>query len=501
MRAVLDFLKTKTKAEIHARSVTDKLLIAPANNAKDLLADPQLLARDFWVDVDGLPLPGPFAVLSETPIVYEGGAPVLGADQMLLESIPEPVSPAPAAISTEPRSGVFAGLKVADLTWMAAGPLITRELANHGATVVHAETMTRVDTMRWLPPYFGDQFTPETGLPAANANQSKLGLACNFAKPEARAVIDRLIDWADVVVENFRPGMAARHGFGWEQVHARNPRAVMLSTSMRGQTGPEATMIGFGLQGGAMAGYVDVTGWPDRSPIAPWGAYTDFVSPRFALAALVAALRHRDRVGVGQYIDVSQNEAGVHHLGPLVSEYAATGNLLERPGTAAEAGAPSGVFRAAGSERYLVVSVISDAHWAGLVSVAEPMRAFGHLDRAARLAARAKIEAGFAAWLADQDPFDTQSALLAAGCPAYVSLRATDLIRDPQLTHRGFFTPLEHQVIESRFDGPVSHFSATPHAPWRAGPTIGEHNEQILKDLLGFTDDEITDLAIADVLT
>ncbi|HAI64006.1 MAG TPA: hypothetical protein DCM13_03900, partial [Acidimicrobiaceae bacterium] len=262
MRAVLDFLKTKTKAEIHARSVTDKLLIAPANNVKDLLADPQLLARDFWVDVDGLPLPGPFAVLSETPIVYEGGAPVLGADQMLLESIPEPVSPAPVAIHTEPRSGVFAGLKVADLTWMAAGPLITRELANHGATVVHAETMTRVDTMRWLPPYFGDQFTPETGLPAANANQSKLGLACNFAKPEARAVIDRLIDWADVVVENFRPGMAARHGFGWEQVHARNPRAVMLSTSMRGQTGPEATMIGFGLQGGAMAGYVDVTGWP-----------------------------------------------------------------------------------------------------------------------------------------------------------------------------------------------------------------------------------------------
>ena len=501
MRAVLDFLKTKTKAEIHARSVTDKLLIAPANNAKDLLADPQLLARDFWVDVDGLPLPGPFAVLSETPIVYEGGAPVLGADQMLLESIPEPVSPAPAAIQTEPRSGVFAGLKVADLTWMAAGPLVTRELANHGATVVHAETMTRVDTMRWLPPYFGDQFTPETGLPAANANQSKLGLACNFAKPEARAVIDRLIDWADVVVENFRPGMAARHGFGWEQVHALNPRAVMLSTSMRGQTGPEATMIGFGLQGGAMAGYVDVTGWPDRPPIAPWGAYTDFVSPRFALAALVAALRHRDRVGVGQYIDVSQNEAGVHHLGPLVSEYAATGNLLERPGTAAEAGAPSGVFRAAGSERYLVVSAISDAHWAGLVSVAEPMRAFGHLDRAARLAARAEIEAGFAEWLADQDPFDTQSALLAAGCPAYVSLRATDLIRDPQLTHRGFFTPLKHQVIESRFDGQVSHFSATPHAPWRAGPTIGEHNEQILKDLLGFTDDEITALAIADVLT
>ncbi|MEO0493760.1 MAG: CoA transferase [Actinomycetota bacterium] len=499
MTQVLEFLKTKTKAEIHARSVTDKLLIAPANNAKDLLADPQLVARDFWVEVDGLPLPGPFAVLSETPIEYDRGAPTLGADQALLDSIPMPAGPAP--VRAEPRGGAFAGLKVADLTWMAAGPLITRELANHGATVVHAETMTRVDTMRWLPPYFGDQFTPETGLPAANANQSKLGLACNFAKPEAREVIDRLIDWADVVVENFRPGMAARHGFGWEQVHAHNPRAVMLSTSMRGQTGPEATLTGFGLQGGAMAGYVDVTGWPDRAPIAPWGAYTDFVSPRFGLAALVAALRHRDRTGVGQYIDVSQNEAGVHHLGPLVSEYAATGRLLERPGTASEAGAPSGVFRAAGSERYLAVSAITDSHWTGLISVVESMRAFDHLDRAARLTARPEIESAFAEWLADQDPFETQAALLSAGCPAYVSLRATDLIRDPQLAHRGFFTPLEHRVIDARFDGPVSHFSATPHAPWRAGPTIGEHNEQILQDLLGFTDDEITALAIADVLT
>ncbi|MEM8708871.1 MAG: CoA transferase, partial [Actinomycetota bacterium] len=216
---------------------------------------------------------------------------------------------------------------------------------------------------------------------------------------------------------------------------------------------------------------------------------------------LVAAMRHRDRTGVGQYLDISQNEAGVHHLGPLVNEYAATGNLLERPGTASETGAPSGVFRGAGSERYLAVSAITDAHWSGLVEVCDAMAPFAGFDRAARLAARADIETAFASWLADRDVFETQATLLAAGCPAYVSLRATDLIRDPQLEHRGFFTPLEHRVIDARFDGPVSHFSSTPHAPWRAGPTIGEHNEQILKDLLGFTDDEITELAIADVLT
>lgn len=498
MTQLLEFLKTKTKAEIHARSVTDKLLIAPANDAGDLLADPQLLARDFFVDVDGLPMPGPFARLSETPIVYHRSAPALGADQALLDDL------APRALptaTTEPRGGVFAGLKVADLTWMAAGPIITRDLANHGAIVVHAETMTRVDTMRWLPPYYGDEFGTDTGIPAANVNQSKLGLACNYGVPEAREVIDRLIDWADVIVENFRPGMAARHGFGWEQVRARNPRAVMLSTSMRGQTGPEATLTGFGLQGGALAGYVDITGWSDRAPIAPWGAYTDFVSPRFASAALIAALRHRDRTGVGQYIDVSQNEAGVHHLAPLIGAHAATGQTLERPGTAAESGAPSGVFRGAGSERYLVVSAIEDHHFAGAAEVCGALDAFASLTAPERLAARAEIEAAFAGWMSSRDVFETRDALLAAGCPAAVSLRATDLIRDPQLEHRGFFTSLEHAVIDARYDGPVTIFSATPQAPTRAGPTIGQHNEHVLKDLLGFTDDEITDLAIAGVMT
>ena len=180
---------------------------------------------------------------------------------------------------------------------------------------------------------------------------------------------------------------------------------------------------------------------------------------------------------------------------------AATGETLQRPGTAAEAGSPSGVFRGAGSERYLVVSAIDDAHVAAAASVCDALAPFADLSSDQRLAARAEIDAAFAEWMATRDVFETQAALLAAGCPAYVSLRATDLIRDPQLDHRGFFTPLDHPVIDARYDGPVTIFSATPTSPTRAGPTIGEHNEQVLTDLLGFTDDEITDLAIAGVLT
>lgn len=500
MAALLAFLKTKTKAELHERSAVEKLLIAPCNDTADLLTDPQLAARGFWHEVDGLPMPGPFAVMSATPIVYDRGAPGLGDDQAILDDLTR--RPAPPTMSARPRRGAFTGLKVADLTWMAAGPLITRELANHGATVVHVETMTRVDTMRSLPPFFDAVPSPDAGLPAANANQSKLGLACDLSIPEARAVVERLIEWADVVVENFRPGMAGRNGFGWEDVHRRNPAAIMLSTSMRGQTGPESSYAGFGLQGAALAGFCDITGWADRAPIAPWGAYTDFVSPRYALAALVAALRERDRTGVGQYLDVSQNECGVHYLGPLIARTAATGETLERPGDAAEAGAPSGVFRVGDSQRFLVVSAITEGHWRGVRSVVSTMARFANLDgdAAGRLAEREAIESVFSQWLAGQEVFAAQNDLLAAGCPASVSLRATDLHRDPQLSHRGFFTPLEHPVIDASYDGPVSIFSATPSAPWRAGPTVGQDRDHILHDLLGFTEPEVADLTSAGAL-
>ncbi len=514
IEAVVAWLKTKTKAELMQRSLRDKLLIAPCNTAADLLADPQLQARDFWVEVDGVVHPGPFIAMDATPITYSAGAPALGAHQHLLrtdDSEPE-LSPTPEPSRTPepspPRSArvrgpIFAGLRVADFTWMAAGPLITRELANHGATVVHAETMTKVDTMRWLPPFQDNEIDPDAALPAANANQSKLGLACNFAALEARTVIERLIRWADVIVENFRPGTAGRNGFDWEHVHRLNPGAVMLSTSMRGQTGPESSFTGFGLQGAALGGYAAITGWPDRSPIAPWGAYTDFVSPRFALAALIAAIRERNRTGKGQYLDLSQNEAGIHFLAPMILDYTVNGRVRQRVGYSGEDGAPSGVFRGEGRERFIVVSAVEDSHWAGARTVIAPLREprFDDLDSEARRERRAEIEAVFTTWMVNRDVFETAEALLAAGCPAYASLRPTDLIRDPQLKHRDFFVPLPHRVIEARFDGPVTLFSATPAVPWRAGPTIGENTEEVLRDHLGFHDEEITDLATAGVLT
>lgn len=495
---MLDFIKTKTQAEIQVHAVAGKMLVAPCYTSAYLASDPQLAARDFWVEVEGATHAGPFARLSATPISFRHPAPALGQHQELLGSLHPAAAPeAPSRVWAEPRGALFEGLKVADLSWIAAGPLISKDLANLGATVVRVETEARLDTLRWIPPHLPHASPMSAGHPMANMNQSKLGLGLNFTVPEAAAVIDRMIEWADVVVENYTPGTADRLGFGYEHVAALNPGAVMLSSCMRGQTGPEAHHTGFGLHGACLGGFVAITGWPDRPPNAPWGAYTDFISPRYALSALGAALHHRNRTGQGQYIDLSQIEASIHFLAPLVLEYRDSGRIRTQAGLSSERAAPHGVYRTAGIERFCAVATETDEQWEALCSVVPELHKVG--DRWSNTGAADEI---LAEWFAPRDGFEAAQQLRDAGVPAYVALRASDFYADPNLVAREFFIELDHGAIGTMtFDGPVTLFSATPARPWRAGPLVGEHTQQVMSDILGFSDDEITALAATGALT
>ena len=498
MGDLLAFIKTKTQAEIQQRAVAGKMLVAPCCTAAYLAADPQLAARDYWVEVDGAVHAGPFAKLSATPIAYRHPAPGLGQHQGLLGGLaPTPSPIPPARVPAAPRGALFEGLKVADLSWIAAGPLVSKDLANLGATVIRVETEARLDTLRWIPPHLPHASPMSAGHPMANMNQSKLGLGLNFTIPEAKAVIDRMIEWADVVVENYTPGTADRLGFGYERVRALNPGAVMLSSCMRGQTGPEARHTGFGLHGACLGGFAAITGWPDRPPHVPWGAYTDFISPRYALSAVGAALHHRNRTGQGQYIDLSQIEASIHFLAPLVLEYRDSGRVRTQAGLSSERAAPHGVYRTAGIERFCAVAVETDEQWEDLCSAVPELHTVG--DRRTELAAADEI---LAAWLAPRDGFEAARELRDAGVPAYAALRASDFYADPNLVAREFFIELEHGAIGTMtFDGPVTLFSATPARPWRAGPLVGEHTQQVMSELLGFSEDQITALAATGALT
>jgi crotonobetainyl-CoA:carnitine CoA-transferase CaiB-like acyl-CoA transferase len=481
------FLGTRTKAELHERSVRERWLIAPALSAADLLADRQLEARDYWVRVGDTLHPGPFAKLSKTPIRLEEPAPSLGRDQALLDA-PARRPRVPDA-AKRARSTLFDGLKVADFSWVGAGPLVSKDLANLGASVVHVESDKKVDPLRYIPPWKGRIPNPANGHTPANFNQSKLGLALDLAHERAREVAWKLVDWADVVIESFTPGTAEKLGIGWETLSARKPGLVMLSSCMRGQTGPERRYTAFGLQGAALAGFVGVTGWPDRMPSGPWGAYTDFIAPRFSLAALGAALHHRDETGEGQYIDLAQVEAAIHFLEPMLLDYTVNGRIAGLAGHASARARPNGVFRAEGHERYVAVSVESEEQWGALRAIVPGLAS--------------RDDAGpLADWLAAQEPFAVARRLREAGVPASVVMRAPDLHANPQLAQRGFFVELDHpRVGPALYDGPVTLFSGTPAVLRNAGPAVGQHSFEVMTGILGYDEDAVAELAAAGVLS
>lgn len=519
LKQFTDFLATQTKAEIQRRALEGKWLIGPAWDAADLLADPQLRARDYWVEVAGAPHPGPFARLSRTPICYRAPAPRLGEHQSLLNA-PRARRVAPraqraashTAHSAEAHTAqhahaapaaLLAGLKVADFSWVAAGPLISKDLANLGACVLHVESENHLDPLRLVPPWKDGVPNVNANHASPNFNQSKLGLAVDLQTPGGREIALRMVDWADVVVESFTPGSAAKLGLDYQTLRQRRPDLIMLSSCMRGQTGPEARYTGFGLQGAGLAGLVAITGWPDRLPSGPWGAYTDFIAPRFSLAALGAALHHRARTGEGQYIDVSQIEAAVHFIEPLLLDCALNGRVAGRAGHNSQRACPHGVFATQGEERYIAIAVETPAQWRALCQTVPQLPAQDSLDALpARLARKAELEAPLRQWCAAQEPFAAARLLRRAGVPAYPVLRATDLYEDPQLRARGFFIQLDHPRLgRATFEGPTTHFSQTPARPLHAGPTIGQHTFETLRDLLGYTEQQITDLAASGALT
>lgn len=500
-RVVADFFKTKTKQELQAFAAQKGIILGAIYTVGDLLSDPHLRERNYWIEVGGRIHPGPAIRPSATPLVMEKPAPSLGADQHLLEDI-KPLAPLPPASGQ--RRLAFEGLKVADFAWVGVGPIIAKALADHGATVVHVESMTSPDILRQLPPFKDGEPGLNRSQFVANYNTSKLGMALDLSQPKGRELALKLVEWADVVLESFTPGTMAKWGLDYESLRKVKPDIVMLSTCLRGQTGPEATYAGFGGQGAALAGLHHITGWPDRVPVGPWGAYTDFINPRYGIPTLVAALMHRERTGQGQYIDLAQVEAGIHFVEPLVLDYTVNGNDAPPAGHDSLYACPHGTFATQGLERYVAIAVETPEQWQALLRVA-PLGEFAdpkYNNLAERQAVKQQIEERLREWCAPQDAFELAETLRKAGVPAYAVLFPTDLYEDPQLKHREFFVTLEHaEMGPTPYDGFVTKFSDTPPRLASAGPVLGQDTERVLREVLGLSDDEIIEYAAAGVLT
>jgi crotonobetainyl-CoA:carnitine CoA-transferase CaiB-like acyl-CoA transferase len=474
-----EFFSTRTKRELFDLAFTGDFRLGPLMTTRDLLDDAHLAARDYWRSVGGRTHPGPAVRLSGHDPVLPDPAPELDSAAPAQPAFPQFHRPQQPEVGESEEREAFAGLKVADFSWVAVGPTIGRALADHGATVVRVESRKRLDVARSLAPWKGDQRGLDDSGWYAHHNASKLSLTLDLQSEEGRATARELVAWADVVLESFSPGTMARFGLDYETLRADRPDLIMLSTSLLGQTGPLSSFAGFGQQGVGLSGISTITGWPDRNPSPPMGAYTDVIAPKYGIAALGAAILERRRTGRGQYLDLAQVEASIRFIEPLVLDDSVNGRVGERPGLASDVADPHGVYEASsdgssgsGRKRFVAVACETDEQREALASV---------LDGAE-----------LADWIAARPPSGAVEELVTAGVPAAVVATFLEVGNDEQLRHRQFFVPLDHPAMgRCEYEGLTTRFSAKPRQVQRPAPTLGQHTDEVARDLLGLDEGEI----------
>ena len=523
-QVIADFLATKTKAEMLEAAQTRSLMLLPVSTIRDVVESDQLTYRDYWRDIAHLEraksfrYPGPPAKFSGYQMDLARRAPLLGEhDAEIDEELQKGARPGRGALTdptvppeepmlahAEPAAdGALAGLKVLDLMWVVAGPTATRVLADHGATVVRVESTQRVEILRTAGPFHDGTPGPENSGSFGNLNAGKLGLTVDVRTEAGREVILDLARWADVVTEAFSPGVMESWGLSYEALSAANPRIVMLSTCLFGQSGPLAQVAGIGSMAAALSGFANLAGWRDQSPVGPWGAYTDYLAPRYMLTSLLAVLEERDRTRTGQHIDLSQAEAALHFLTPALLDYTANGRVMERDGNRDSLYAPHGAFRAADDE-WVAIAVGDDDEWRRLCAV------MGHAalvddPRYASAATRQKnfqeLDTVLAEWVRTVTAQDVEDQLQAEAIPAHVVQGSVLAAADPQLLHRGHFVELPHPVHGTTVvEAPRFRLSRTPGRVRMCAPTFGRDNLLVLQDILGYDAERIAELTVAGAL-
>jgi benzylsuccinate CoA-transferase BbsF subunit len=391
----------------------------------------------------------------------------------------------------------LSGVKVASFCWMAAGPLTARYLGMWGATVVRIESHTRPDLVRLQGPYRNGEPGVDNNAWFPAVNSSCYSASINIQTPKGKELAWKLIRWADVVASSFSPGQMEKWGLGYEEVRKVNPEVIYYRSSQLGASGPNKTRAGSGYEAAAMAGFTHISGWPDRGPVPYTGAYTDFKSPRFGAAAILAALAYRRRTGKGQEIDESQAESASYLLAPVIMDYFANGRIYERQGNALPYASPHAFFPCKGDDCWCAIAVFSDTHWKDLCRITGNPE-WSEKEQYRTLLGRKQWEDEIydlvAQWTRIRTAEEVESLLTASGIPASVVESTSYLIEnDSHLKTRGFFRNIKHTVIGDHINrGPAFKFSRSEDCQF-SGPALGEHNEYVFKELLGMTNEEMAE--------
>jgi crotonobetainyl-CoA:carnitine CoA-transferase CaiB-like acyl-CoA transferase len=484
-----------TTAEIVERASALRIPVAPICNGKTVLDHEQLSARGVFVK-DPLgeflhPRP-PYRIGGVLPPLCRR-APRLGEHTGEIE--PGGMPPASAAGRENQTESDGSRPVILDVTNWWAGPSAAHMLALLGADVIHVESIQRPDGMRFVGGAFhgtADWWERSPFFLAVNSN--KRGVTLNLADPTGKDLFLRLVQQADAVLENFSPRVMEQFGLTWDVIHATNPRCIMVRMPAFGLSGPWRDKTGFAQTMEQMTGMAWVTGHPEDQPRIQRGP-CDPLAGMHAAFALLVALDERERTGIGQLVEVTMVEAALNAAAEQVIEYTAYGQVMRRAGNRSVLAAPQGLYRCHGEEKWLALSVATDAQWKSFRQVlGEPswMRAERFESRAGRLAGHDAIDREIQAWAANRELHETVAGLLAAGVPAapVVDPRATSF--HPQMRARRFFEEPDHPIV-GRHPTPTAPFRWEGAECWltRPAPTLGQHNREILSQMLGVSDEEL----------
>lgn len=399
------------------------------------------------------------------------------------------------------------GVRVLDLTRILAGPTATQLLADLGADVIKIERPGEGDdTRKWGPPFVTDKDGRPTTESAYYlcANRNKRSVAVDIGRPEGAALVRRLAGRADVLVENFKVGGLAKYGLGYADLAASLPRLVYCSITGFGQTGPYAPRPGYDYLAQGLGGIMSLTGEPEGEPMKVGVGIADVMCGMYAVTAILAALRHVDRTGEGQHIDMALLDTQIAWLVNEASNYLVSGEVPRRLGNEHPNIVPYKVFQTA--DGYAILAVGNDRQfrsWCEVAGAADLAADPRFATNALRVANRVALYAAMPAYMARKTTAAWVEALAAASVPCSPVNDLAQVFADPQVRARGLQIEVPHPLSGTGTVPMVANpirFSATPVQYRHPPPLLGQHTDEVLGELLSLDDAERARLREAGVI-
>ncbi|MCD8068321.1 MAG: CoA transferase [Lachnospiraceae bacterium] len=402
------------------------------------------------------------------------------------------------------KNEALSGIKIADFSWVWAGPYASELLSFLGADVVKIESKKRIDQTRQGSMTMGADFEGYNASPIFNnANLNKRSVSLNLKKPEAVELAKKLVAASDVVLENMRPGVMEKNGLGYEDLKKVKEDIIMVSASGFGSAGPYGHYAGYAPIFAAFGGLANLTGYEGGEPNTMSGVM-DLRVGTMTAAAIIAALIYREKTGKGMYIDISSSECISSLVGAELLEYPMNGTSPTRMGNKDEIMAPHNVYRCAGDDRWISIAVGSDQEWKSLKKVmGEPEWAQNeeYDDQHGRWVNQEELDRHISEWTVQYKDYDLMHMLQDEGVAAMPSFCAEQILSDPHMAAREKFIQVEHPILGKKWVmTPPWKMSETPAKIYKASPLLGEHNTEVFGEWVGLSADEVAQYEADEVI-